>query len=298
LSERCFVRVRWDPVTAAGARKAVGGFLRYIQHRDLHPDSVARPAATRVAGLLKYAAYRDGASRRAEMFGPHGPAGTLQRKEFAAFVTRSIEGSRPQLFRARDGRLIDRRRAVSRFLISPERADGLDLQQLVRVAVGGLEAETSVTGLRWIAAIHRNTAHHHVHLVLAGLYQDAAGIYHRVEIPKRRLAAMKEALAKEIERQRGDRAPGPVKTAAPAEEVEAAPSQRSSPVPVGRLDFHSRTMVARQGRLRIRPSARRRPRLGSTSSLLRLQAVARAYAWRMAHDEEAEAHRRGWENSL
>ena len=102
---------------------------------------------------------------------------------------------------------MDRRRAVSRFVISPERAQGLDLEALTRAAVGRLESEMGVSDLRWIAAIHRNTRHHHVHLVLAGMHQDAAGGYRRVDVSKPRLAAMKQAVSLEIERQRGERAP-------------------------------------------------------------------------------------------
>src|SRR5713226_1671521 len=208
MSDRCFVRLKWDPATSAGdARRAVGGFLRYIQHRDLHPGSRPVRTAQDVHGLVKYVAYRDKASSRAELFGPKGVGGTDARKGFAAYVTRSIERSQPQLYRSRDGRLLDRRRAVSRFVISPERAVGLDLQQLTRAAVARLESELGVDGLRWIAAVHRNTQHHHVHLVLAGLHEQAPGRYRRVDISKKGLAAIKETFALEISRQRGDRSP-------------------------------------------------------------------------------------------
>src|SRR6266851_4090471 len=209
MTERCFVRVKWDPATTAGdARRAVGGFLRYIQHRDLHSRSKPARTPADVRGLVKYVAYRDRASTRAELFGPDGVVGTKLRKDFADYVTRSIERSRPQLFRSRDGRLQDRRRAVSRFVISPERADGLDLQRLTRGAVARLESELGVDWLRWIAAVHRNTQHHHVHLVLAGLHEEAPGRYRRVDISKKGLAAIKETFALEISRQRGGRSPG------------------------------------------------------------------------------------------
>src|SRR5438132_14223719 len=70
-----------------------------------------------------------------------------------------------------------------------------------------LAEETGSSELRWIAAIHRNTAHHHIHLVVAGMTQGAGGHFHRVDITKPRLAAIKEAVALEIERQRGERMP-------------------------------------------------------------------------------------------
>src|SRR5258706_12263334 len=129
MSERCFVKVAWDPATTGlDVRRAVGGFLRYIQHRDLHPGPKAERQASKVSGLVKYVAYRDRASSRAELFSNEGPAGTAERKAFALHVARPIEESRPQLFRARDGRLVGRRRSVSRAIVSPERAEGLALE--------------------------------------------------------------------------------------------------------------------------------------------------------------------------
>src|ERR1700686_4334232 len=167
MSERCIVRVKFTPAGGPGeVRRAVGGFLRYVQHRDLHPDSKPGRPTPDVAGLPKYVPYRDRANTGAELFGPQGPIGSRERKEFAEFVTRSIADSKPQPYRTRDGQLMDRRRAVSRLIISPENAQGLDLVALTRAAVGSLEFGTGIDGLCWLAAIHRNTRHHHVHLVL------------------------------------------------------------------------------------------------------------------------------------
>src|SRR2546423_2573892 len=187
MSDRCIVAARFTPAGSVGqVRKAVGGFLRYVQHRDLHPtEKDDRDARQDVAGLLKYAAYRDKASSRAELFGPSGPATSADRKAFAAFVLGSVTESQAQLYRNRKGELVDRRRAVYRLVISPERAHGLDLTRLTRRAVSSLQAETD--GLRWIAAIHRNTAHPHVHLGIAGMGETALG-FARVELPKPRLA--------------------------------------------------------------------------------------------------------------
>src|ERR1700730_3199145 len=139
MTERCIVRVKF---TSAGSssevRRAVSGFLRYVQHRDLHPDSNTALPTPEVSGLLKYVAYRDRANTRAELFGPTGPLRTQERKDFAEFVARSIAGSRPQSYQTRDGSTLDRRRAVSRFVISPERGQGLDLGALTRAAAGSL----------------------------------------------------------------------------------------------------------------------------------------------------------------
>jgi hypothetical protein len=301
MSERCFVKVAFDPATTGSqVRRAVGGFLRYIQHRDLHPTSeLARPTPD-VAGLVKYVAYRDKASGRAELYGPQGSLGTQGRKDFVGFVTHSIQGSEPQIFRTRAGSVMDRRRAVSRFLISPESAPGLDLERLTRAAVSRLESEMGVSGLRWIAAIHRNTAHQHVHLVLAGMRLDAAGGYRRVDITKPRLAAMKEALGLEIERQRSEREPLPRIYTGP---IPCVGSEADSPViaiPV------ARPVIVQA--LRARPPARIRVASGGTqvtgyqrtqhaSSLLALRAVARRYSRRMQRELEREARLHGWERA-
>jgi hypothetical protein len=298
--ERCFVKVAFDPATTGGqVRHAVGGFLRYIQHRDLHPASkLARPTPD-VAGLVKYVAYRDKASGRAELFGPQGSVGTKERKDFVGFVARSIEGSEAQIFRTGAGRLMDRRRAVSRFLISPESAQGLDLERLTRAAVSRLESEMGVKGLRWIAAIHRNTAHHHVHLVLAGMRADATGGYRRVDITKPRLAAMKEALGLEIERQRAEREPLPRIYDRPS----PAGSEADSPAIAAPV---ARPVLVQA--LRARPPARVRVASGGTqaaayqrtphpSSLLALRTVARRYSRQMQRELEREARLRGWERA-
>jgi hypothetical protein len=301
MSERCIVRVKFTPAGAGSeVRRAVGGFLRYVQHRDLHPDSKPPRTTPEVAGLLKYVAYRDRASSRAELFGPQGPLGAKERKEFAEFVANSIERSEPQTFRARDGQVMDRRRAVSRFVISPEHAKGLDLEALTRASVARLESEMGITGLRWIAAVHRNTRHHHVHLVLAGMHEDSLGGYRRVDISKPRLVAMKEAVGLEIERQRGERAPCRPLSAPSASGVRGRDAYA---LPALKL------LVARPALIRALPltplarfgvtsssggTGHRRPEHGG-GSILALRAVARAYQRRMERELEIEGRRWGRE---
>ena len=301
--ERCFVKVEFDPATPGSqVRRAVGGFLRYIQHRDLHPaPKLVRPTPD-IAGLVKYVAYRDKASGRAELFGPQGSVGTKERKDFVGFVARSIEGSQPQIFRTRAGLLMDRRRAVSRFLISPESAHGLDLERLTRAAVARLETEMGVSGLRWIAAIHRNTRHHHVHLVVAGMHEDGQGGYRRVDVSKQRLAAIKDAVAQEIERQRDERTPA---TPTPTPIASGARGRDITPLPALKL------LVARPALIRTLPlTPLARERVASSgaqpesrrpsrhpSSLLVLRAVARRYQRQMQREAEEEARRMHWERA-
>jgi hypothetical protein len=303
MTERCIVRVKFTPAGSSSAvRRAVGGFLRYVQHRDLHPDSKPAGPTPEVSGLLKYVAYRDRANTRAELFGPGGPIGSRERKEFAEFVARSIAESRPQPYQTRHGQTLDRRRAVSRFVISPEHAQGLDLSALTKVAVARLESETGADGLRWIAAIHRNTRRHHVHLVLAGMVSDGAGGYRRVDVTKPRLAAMKQAVALEIERQRRERAPSqPVRKPSAS---EASGRDRSS-TPALKLLVSQPALIralplAPLARFRVASSGggpRSWRRTSAPSSLLALRAVARQYARQMQRDVEDEALRRNWERA-
>src|SRR5258706_962773 len=103
MSERVILALKYTPAgSASQVRKAVGGFLRYVQHRDLHPTEPVSKPRPEVSGLLKYVAFRDKASARAELFGPSGTLGSSERKAFASFVASAIEGSQPHLYRARD----------------------------------------------------------------------------------------------------------------------------------------------------------------------------------------------------
>ncbi len=285
MIERCILAIRFTPAGAAGeVRRAVGGFLRYVQHRDLHPTENRN--SQQVAGMLKYVAYRDQASARAELFGPAGSVGSRERKELAAFVSRSLEASPAQSFRSRTGELLDRRRAVYRMVISPERAQGLDLRLLTTAAIASLERDLGVTDLRWMAAIHRNTAHPHVHMVLAGMRQDGAAFV-RVDITKVRLAAMKGALVNEIERQRAIR---PRSNAVRGRAVEEPSRMRVPRIAV--------TAMARPALEVVGLAARRRtdvrPPTGA-GNLLRLAALAHRYRRQMERAADEEARRLGWE---
>jgi hypothetical protein len=303
MSERCIIRVKFTPAGRShDVRRAVGGFLRYVQHRDLHPDSKPARPTPEVSGLLKYVAYRDRANTRAELFGPTGPLGSQERKDFAEFVACSLAESRPQPYQTRDGQTLDRRRAVSRFVISPEHSQGLDLAALTKAAVRSLESETGADGLRWIAAIHRNTRHHHVHLVLAGMVADGAGGYRRVDVTKPRLAAMKQAVALAIERQRDERAPSqparkPIASGVSGRDRSSTPALKllvSTPALIRALPLTplARFRVASGGSRRESWMRRSRP-----SSLLVLQAVARRYSRQMQCELESDARRLNWERA-
>jgi hypothetical protein len=294
MSERCIVAARFTPAgPMSGVRKAVGGFLRYVQHRDFHSSELAKASNPQVSGLLKYVAYRDRASARAELFGPTGTMGSDERKAFAAFVVRSLEDSRPQPCRARNGELVERRRAVYRLVISPERAQGLDLRRLTSAAVERLESEMGVDGLRWMAAIHRNTRHPHVHLVLAGMRETADG-FARVDLTKPRLAAIKEAVGLEIQRQRTERTqvrPEPMASEVKGGDTSFAPALKSPAVPPALIRTPPLRSLASPAK---EPSARRGAHALQSfgwSPVLRLRAAARRYQRQMQHATEEETRR-------
>ena len=295
MRERVILAVRYTPAGSTGqVRKAVGGFLRYVQHRDVHPTQPESQPKPEVSGLLKYVAYRDRASRRAELFGPGGALGSVDRKAFAAFVAGAIDGSRPQTFRGRDGNVHDRRRAVYRMVISPERARGLDLRRLTVASVAALERELGSGALRWIAAIHRNTAHHHVHLVLAGMREDSDGGFVRVDLTKPRLAAMKAALSLEIERQRADRKPLPVRIQLMAPTIKADRDTTSSNRPAV---VHAASIVKIPVGLPLSKGGGRSFQATHVGSVVALRAVARRYQRQMERELEEGSRKNHWERA-
>lgn len=198
-AERSILAVKYTQVSAAGGlRRVVGGFLRYIHYRDQHEESAD------LSGHLKYVAYRDRSGPiRGRVFGPSGPAGDEERRRLVRFVVAASDASQPQPYRDRQGQMRDRRRAVYRFVLSPEFAAGLDLQALTRATMAQLQVDAEGgAGLRWLAAEHRNTGHPHVHVVLAGFREMAPGEYRSLILTKPRLASMKVAAADELQRQR------------------------------------------------------------------------------------------------
>ena len=103
-------------------------------------------------------------------------------------------------------------------VLSPERADGLDLKALTRAAMDQLGRDAGGTP-PWIAAIHRNTKHPHVHIVMAARRELTPGRFRTVVVNRERLARMKLAVGRELVLERGgarpkvalrDFAPGPV----------------------------------------------------------------------------------------
>jgi hypothetical protein len=202
---QAILSVRVSAVSAAGAgRRAVGGFLRYLQHRDHHFD---REQVRDVDGLVRYVAYRDAASPEGRLFDRAGTVGRDHRLELTGHVARSLEGVKPRWVRGRDGKVRDQAVALYRFVISPADARGLDLRQLTRETMAELEARVGLGAMPpWIAAEHRNTDHPHVHVVMAGRREVGRGSYRELHLTRERLAAMKTAMVAELERQREGRA--------------------------------------------------------------------------------------------
>jgi len=187
MAPSAILSVKYLAMPSAGAaRTAVNGFVRYIQYRDHHED-----VAGDTSRMVRYLGYRDPTSQRGQLFDRAGKAGDLERKALVAHVRRSLRdlpsGSHPQ-------------RAVYRLVVSPADAGGLDLRELARATMRGLERDAGPLP-PWVAAIHRNTQHPHVHIVMAARREVSPDRFKTLIITRPRLATMKESLARELSRQ-------------------------------------------------------------------------------------------------
>jgi len=280
------------PVSAAGGvRKAVGGYLRYMQFRD------QRPEPTRTGGLedfVRYVAHRDRTSPSGRIFGAEGPLTSADRRRLVDYVARSTKGLASKWVKTRDGKLEDRERAVYQLVISPDDWRGLDLRRITRAAMKQLETDAGVGGLGpWFAAEHRNTAHHHVQIVLAARREIAAGKFSTVIINRARLQRMKEAIWIEIarqrepERERAEQTP-PLKASAPMITLERS----HNAAPRLRWVRHNAPRPRTRSHHSMRAS---HPAIAGT--VLNLRAVALRYQRQMElalEKELREAEREGW----
>ena len=291
-SGRSILALKYTPVSVAGGvRKAVGGFLRYVQFRDQH----AEPEAAGLDAFVRYVAHRDRTSPGGRVFGPDPDSIEVDRRRLVDHVARSTKGLAPKWVQGADGKLVDQQRAVYQLILSPEDWRGLDLRGLALAAMKQLEEDAGPGGIGpWFGAEHRNTAHHHVHIVLAARREFEPGKFQTVLITRNRLQRMKETIARDIERQRdlglehGEKNQG----RKPGQIVASAP-----------VPSHA---VRRWRRQRVRPvfdSPRSRPtrhvrgsRLFGTA-LLRLRGAALSYHHQMQRelDEDlARREREGW----
>lgn len=294
-SKTSVLALEWMPVSVAGGvRKSVGGFLRYVQYRDQH----AEPGTGGLHAYMRYVAHRDRTSPGGRIFGRDDDQ-AVDRKKFVDYVVRSTKGLKSRWVRGGDGKLEDHQRAGYQMILSPEDWRGLDLRRLARVAVSQLEEDAGADGLGpWFAAEHRNTAHHHVHIVLAARRELAPGTFQTVLITRRRLQRMKDAITLEIERQRGPE----------LERDEAAPTalranEAPPPVPKQLLELHAaprwRPMPSPRSSLtwRLRSSRHVPGAKLFAATLLRLRGVAARYQRQMERELEedlAGRDRGGW----
>ena len=186
--------VRVMPARKSASAGDIARFVRYVQYRDIHPDS---NQARDVDDLIAYVHHRDPTSPRGRMFDAVGPAAYEQRQVLVDHVARS----NTELL-GRDNPSTTSLRAAYRLIISPEDARGVNLQRLTRAAMARLEADAGGKLPPWIAGEHRNTKHPHVHVVLGARRETAAGQFRTLLITRERLAAMKEALHAELQLQR------------------------------------------------------------------------------------------------
>ena len=223
-SENVVLTVRMMPARQNGGAADVTRFVRYVQFRDIHPDSVE---AKDVDGLLAYVHHRDPTSPRGRMFDANGAAGDEERRLLVDHVGRS---NAELLLRPNPSRTS--LRAAYRLIISPEDARGLNLQRLARSAMARLGNDSGGELPPWIAGEHRNTRHPHVHIVLAARRETAPGQFRTLVITRDRLAAMKAALIDEmtLEREAHHQLSGAALRAAEAEnKSRPLPDQSPSP---------------------------------------------------------------------
>jgi hypothetical protein len=196
-SQKSILSLKWTPANAkGGVRRAVGGFLRYVQYRDHHVD-VSAPKE--VEGMLRYVAYRDAASPQSRLFTATEPASDRERLQLGDYIARSVAGLE------QPGAPRRQHRACYRFVLSPEDARGLDLRLITRQAMAQLETDLGAKLPPWLAAEHRNTAHPHTHIVLAARREVSPGRFRSIVITRRRLERVKVAMRLEIARQRSER---------------------------------------------------------------------------------------------
>ena len=257
--------------SAAAARTAVNGFVRYIQYRDHHEDVVAGTSR-----MLRYVSYRDPTSTRGQLFDMSSRTGDLERKALVAHVRRSLRDLAPS----------DRpQRAVYRFVLSPADARGLDLRELARATMRGLERDAGPLP-PWVAAVHRNTRHPHVHIVMAARREVSRDRFRTLMISRPRLARMKESLAQEMSRQL-DRSP--------ARRTDRTSSFRE----LARLNRNT-DAIPRFASLKTQRRSGLRSRAGGVDALsTRLKRAAHRYRRQMEQelleDERRQSLERGWE---
>lgn len=289
-STRSVLALRYTPVSVmGGVRKAVGGFLRYVQHRDQHVDP------QRDGGLdayVRYVAHRDRTSPNSRMFGGDKAQLGVDRRQLVDFITRSTKGLAPNWVKGRNGTLEDRQRAAYTFVLSPEDWRGLDLRDLARAAMKQLGVDAGTGGIGpWMAAEHRNTAHHHVHIVLAARRELEPGRFQTVLITRTRLEQMKQAIGREIERQRGLSPERGETLRAPRLLLTASKPQRQS------RDLY-RWRGTRRPLTRLRAGSIVHSGQVAGATLWRLRAVALRYRHQMERELEEKrvlAEREGWQ---
>ncbi|MHB8688959.1 MAG: hypothetical protein ACYC9D_12700 [Candidatus Dormibacteria bacterium] len=300
-STRSVLKLEYTPVSVTGGvRKAVGGFLRYLQHRDQEAEP------TRDGGLdayVRYLEHRDRTSPRGRVFG-RDEKETPDRKRLVDYISRSTAGLAPNWVRRRDGTLEDRQRAAYSLMISPDDWRGLDLRRLARTAMNQLELDAGGLG-PWFAAEHRNTDHHHVQIVLAARRETKPGQFRTVLITRPRLQRMKEAISREIELQRcaeleGDERPG--RQVSPAmgrghspERLPVQPASPRSPRP-RHSTYRWRGIGRPTGNVRKHPAVPSGQIAAAT--LWRLQSVALRYQHQLERELDrqlVESEREGWQ---
>jgi hypothetical protein len=158
-----------------------------------------------------------------------------------------------------------------------------------------LETESGPGGIGpWFGAEHRNTAHHHVHIVLAARREIEPGKFQTVVITRGRLQRMKDAIALEIERQRGLEIGRGERTLTQRQTSMVAPPRQQSHAVLRWRQQRARPLFG--GSRSLSTGHVRGGQIFGTA-LLRLRVVARTYQLQMERELEEDLARRereGW----
>ena len=298
---RSILKLEYTPISVTGGvRRAVGGYLRYLQYRD---QRVEPNRDGGLDGYVRYLEHRDRTSPKGRVFGADETR-TADRKKLVEYIQRSTQGLAPNWVRRRDGKLEDRQRAAYSLVISPDDWRGLDLRKVARACMTQLELDAGGLG-PWFAAEHRNTAYHHVQIVLAARREVDPNRFRTVLITRARLQRMKDAIGREIALQRGSEVElggAPTKHVGLGMEPDGAPSEplrsNSNTKPPNQSHPTYRWRRARRGtgKAQSRTGVRRAPIASAT--LWRLQAVAYRYQHQMErelNEQAARSEREGWQ---
>jgi hypothetical protein len=86
---------------------------------------------------------------------------------------------------------------ITKIVLSPEYTDGLDVKKYTRNFIRSLEADHKTT-FEWVAAVHTNTDHTHIHVVIRGIATNGRKIDFSRDYIRDRVSAYACGIATEM----------------------------------------------------------------------------------------------------